>query len=597
MHPPTIQPLGDHAITLSYGHIIDESINDKIISLFHLLQSKKFPGILDVVPAYASITVFYDLLTIRKRAGKRLATDWMRSWLEEALNEVTEVHDIPPRLMRVPVLYDPSVAPDLESSSKKLNLSIDELIRIHAEKNYRVYLLGFLPGFAYMGKIDERITLPRLKTPRPVAAGSVGIADLQTGIYPIESPGGWPVIGRTPLKLFESYPITTGEPITDKLTYFRPGDDVKFYSIDKKEYDELMHAREDADSRRKFFSVQIERQRSTRLKVAKPGLLDTIQDLGRHGYQYLGVNPTGAMDQYAAKVANSLVGNEVDLPLLELHFPPSAFVFEKQTIITITGADFSPTINGESIPINHPIHISDNSILQFHQHRSGARAYLAVHGGFRINKWLDSQSTNLKIMAGGYQGRALQKNDQIEWITELNIPSPKSKHGFQVMPWSANAEWEGKADKVIRVTKGEDWEILPQELRSQIIENEFIISQNADRMGYFLKGSILDVKGADRLVSSAVDFGTLQSLPDGQLIILMADHQTTGGYPKIAHVISADHGALAQKMPGDTIHFQMVNHIDAEKLFVQHLQHCAQINYASRLRLDQYIFDQMLKNG
>src|SRR5689334_12188357 len=141
------------------------------------------------------------------------------------------------------------------------------------------------------------------------------------------------------------------------------------------------------------------------LTIIKAGIQDTIQDLGRYGHQHLGINPSGAMDKYAMQLANMLVGNDPAEAVLEMHFPASVFLFKKDAMIAITGADFSPSINGEPIPSGHAIIVNKNDVLQFHKPVNGSRAYLAVKGGYAIAPWLNSRSTHLKAAAGGFFGR------------------------------------------------------------------------------------------------------------------------------------------------------------------------------------------------
>lgn len=222
-----IFPLGDSAVTIDFGNIIDESVNKKIISLFHYLQKKPVEGIIDVVPAYSSVTVYYDVLNIKKKHPLVSAYDSMKKNLEEIL-----IYDMPgnpaeSRHIRIPVCYD---GDDLEYVSKEKNISAGEIIQIHSSPVYLVYLLGFLPGFAYMGQVDERIAIPRKQQPRlRVEAGSVGIAGRQTGIYPLGSPGGWQIIGRTPLKLFDA--------VKENPTLLQAGDTVQFYPISSHEFE------------------------------------------------------------------------------------------------------------------------------------------------------------------------------------------------------------------------------------------------------------------------------------------------------------------------------------------------------------------------
>ena len=154
------------------------------------------------------------------------------------------------------------------------------------------------------------------------------------------------------------------------------------------------------------------------LKILKAGMLDSIQDMGRFGYQQFGINPTGCMDKYAAAIANSLVGNELTEAVIEIHFPGPAILFDQPAIIAMTGADFSATINGDTVTINHPVIINRNETLQFHSLKNKSRCYLAVGSGLELSKWLNSYSTNLKAEAGGFSGRKLLKDD----VIELNKP-------------------------------------------------------------------------------------------------------------------------------------------------------------------------------
>ncbi|MBK5273219.1 MAG: biotin-dependent carboxyltransferase family protein, partial [Bacteroidia bacterium] len=275
------------------------------------------------------------------------------------------------------------------------------------------------------------------------------------------------------------------------------------------------------------------------LKVIKAGILDTVQDLGRFGFQYLGVNPGGVMDPFATQVVNMLVGNNSNEAVIEMHFPASAFLFEKESLIAIGGADFSPTIDGDPIPLWHPVLINKNSVLHFEKIRSGARCYLAIKDGLEIPQWLNSRSTNLRALAGGFYGRALQKNDAIGFKKQNDYTAFLSHKGFLVLPWQAATNWDPLADEWIDITFGNEWDWLDEVSQKKFLNDTFIIKTASDRMGYRLNGNTIIATNKMELISSAVSFGTIQLLPDGQLIVLMADHQTAGGYPRIAHVITA----------------------------------------------------------
>lgn len=229
-NPPYIFfPLGDSAITLDYGNIIDESINRKIIAIFNHLQKNPFPGMIEALPAFSSITVYYDIALAGKIHDKRSVYEQVKQRLEQDLKYNFETKAVSSRIIRIPACYDTEFAPDLATISAIKKIPVDEIIRLHTTKKYRVFMLGFLPGFAYMGEVDEAIAMPRLVQPRQkVAAGSIGIAGKQTGIYPLDSPGGWQIIGRTPLKLFEA--------LNEDPTLLMAGDEVQFDSISRDEY-------------------------------------------------------------------------------------------------------------------------------------------------------------------------------------------------------------------------------------------------------------------------------------------------------------------------------------------------------------------------
>jgi len=304
------------------------------------------------------------------------------------------------------------------------------------------------------------------------------------------------------------------------------------------------------------------------LSIIKPGLLDTLQDLGRNGYGSWGINPGGAMDRYAAQVANLLVGNCEHEAVIEIHFPGPQILFEQNTLIAITGADFSATVNDEEIPRWQPVVVRKNTVLQFSSLVEGARCYLSVHGGYCGEKWLNSYSTNLKAAIGGWHGQQLRKGDELPFKenTIYFAGLLKEESNFEVLPWRVNTEKVYRWPHEIGFIPGREWESLSHASQENFTQNNFLIHPSSDRMGYQLKGISLAMDKPVELVSSAVSFGTVQLLPNGQLIVLMADHQTTGGYPRIAHVISAHLPKLAQLRPCDTIQFKRVDTAAAESL-------------------------------
>lgn len=325
------------------------------------------------------------------------------------------------------------------------------------------------------------------------------------------------------------------------------------------------------------------------LRIIKAGVLDTVQDMGRYGWQHLGINPGGAMDKLSAQAANILAGNDRQEAVIELHFPASSFFFEQPTLIAVSGADFSASINGEEVPCLHPILVSKYSILQFHRVTNGARAYLAVHGGLNLTKWLDSYSTHLKAGAGGHKGRPLQKDDEIGFRIDRDLCQLIDKKEYIVLPWKADTVWNHNDIEEVYVLPGNEWDRLTNASKEKFREQSFVITTQSDRMGYQLKGDPFLMNTNEEVISSGVNFGTIQLLPGGQLIVLMADHQTTGGYPRVAHVITAHHSKIAQMKPGDSIRFRFTDLQTAEELLIKQQQHLLQLQNACTFRLQQFM--------
>jgi antagonist of KipI len=327
------------------------------------------------------------------------------------------------------------------------------------------------------------------------------------------------------------------------------------------------------------------------LTIVKAGLLDTVQDLGRYGYGSCGINPGGAMDRFAAQVGNILVGNDVQNAVIEIHFPGPQILFEQNALITITGADFTPVLNDQPVCLWQPMLIRRNTILQFLQWKQGARCYLAVHGGFAINKWLNSYSTNMKANVGGWNGRRLEKGDGINF-GESRIYYPRLlKQGTDLRPlgWKASINSMYGNPNEIAFIGGNEWALLDAGSKNNLQHDQFVVQSLSDRMGYNLKGPPLKLGERNELLSSGVSFGTMQLLPNGQLIVLMADHQTTGGYPRIGHVISAHLPKMAQLRPGDPIKFKMTDIGIAESLYHRQQQEIKILTRACSCNLNKII--------
>jgi len=223
--------IGDSAVTIDFGNVISEDISKKAILLFTYLSQHPVEGTIEVIPAYSSVTIYVNVSVLRKKISpEKRVYEWITRELHKIMLQNFEDTEREKNVVRMPVCYEDEFATDLHWLAKQNDIPPRDVIRLHTSRQYRVYMLGFLPGFAYMAAVDDQIAVPRKTQPQWILAGSVGIAGKQTGIYPLNSPGGWQIIGRTPLKMFDK----------DKAQpcLLRAGDYVQFYSITKDEFED-----------------------------------------------------------------------------------------------------------------------------------------------------------------------------------------------------------------------------------------------------------------------------------------------------------------------------------------------------------------------
>lgn len=297
----------------------------------------------------------------------------------------------------------------------------------------------------------------------------------------------------------------------------------------------------------------------------KSGILTSIQDTGRHGFQDKGVNPSGVMDTLSMRLLNILLGNSEDEAVIEFHNPTPTIRFEEYAIFAVGGGNFSPSLNNKSISPWKIQQANPGDMLSFGKKEKGERGYISVKNGFFVENVLGSKSTNLKADFGGLKiekGTMLTLNLINGQLYTANIKVTQSPRTVNL---NLRPPFELKQE--IRVIAGKDLSCLDQVSRDSVFSQCFIISTHADRMGYRLESDCLNLKESVQAISSSVAFGTIQLLPDGQLIILMTDHQTSGGYPKIANVISVDLPLLAQLSVGQHITFREISIDVAESVF------------------------------
>jgi biotin-dependent carboxylase-like uncharacterized protein len=284
------------------------------------------------------------------------------------------------------------------------------------------------------------------------------------------------------------------------------------------------------------------------LTVLDAGILTTIQDAGRWGYQAYGVPVSGAMDVDALRAANQLVHNPLDEAALEIH-SPITLQTDAPHLIALTGADARLRVNGRALPLWMSIFARAGSTIEIAPTRAGGWRYLAIHGGIEVPRVLGSKSTCLRGKFGGLEGRALRAGDVIR-IGAPTLGDLSAAAGRSIAARVYRDE--------VRVILGphDDW--FTPEAIAALTRETFIVTETADRMGYRLRGAPLTRSRTGEMLSCGVPLGAIQVPPDGQPIVLMVDHQTTGGYPIIATVVSEDLVHLAQRAPGETVRFRVL---------------------------------------
>jgi biotin-dependent carboxylase-like uncharacterized protein len=290
------------------------------------------------------------------------------------------------------------------------------------------------------------------------------------------------------------------------------------------------------------------------LHIVKPGLLTTVQDLGRYGHQASGVPVAGPMDTFSHRLANQLVGNMADAATIEVTLLGPELIVEADTTIAVTGAQFEVTCDDRPMPLNASLTVHHGQRIKFGRIVQGARAYLAVAGGVQTDPVLGSRATHLVSHMGGLHGRALAAGDDVPILTEA-APRPQRKASGLTLP--------SKGRALLRVMPGPQADWFESDALKTISGVSFRISPQSNRMGYRLQGPPLARRHQRELISEPLGIGAIQVPSAGEPILLMADRQTAGGYPKIGYVISADLPLAGQLAPGDFIEFHLCTQAEA----------------------------------
>lgn len=520
-----------------------------MLALARALSQMRHPALREAVSAYDSVLLVYDPLQL----------DW-RGLADLVARAAVAAAELPPaagRRVDLPVLYGGEAGPDLPGVAAHTGLPPEEVIRRHAAGEYRVYALGFSPGFCYLGGLDPALATPRHATPRVrVPGGAVGIAGEQTGIYPRESPGGWQVIGRTPARLFD--------PGRSPPALLAPGDTAVFRPVSAAEFERLAAKAADRPAPVPDPAAGEPDGTGPGLKVLEPGLVTTVQDLGRWGCQSLGVPVSGAADFRALAAGNWLVGNPTEAAALEFALLGPTLEFLTPAAFCLAGATFDaqlvPAGGGSPRPV--PPHAAllagPGDVLRTGPARAGCRGYLCVAGGIAVPPVLGSRSTDLLGRLGPLGGRPLAAGD----VLPLGWPVlPPADLAGRALP--AELMPPPPAQLTVRAVLGPQAEAFTREGVAAFLASPYTVGGQSDRQGLRLSGPPVTQRAGADILSQGLALGAVQVPADGQPLLLLAGRHTMGGYAQVAVAVGADAARAAQLRPGDQVRFRAVTVAEA----------------------------------
>jgi KipI family sensor histidine kinase inhibitor len=567
---PTITPLGDRALVLRFGEHIDEMTSARVGAAWRCIANARIQGVIDLVPAYTTLTAHYDWQTLPEDARER-PWQWFADEIVDVLSAGRDETNIEARALRpieIPVCYEAPHAPDLDEVAHETRQSPAEIVHRHSRNRYSVAFLGFRPGFPYLLGLDPALTVARLAEPRThVPAGSIGLAGRQTGIYPTEGAGGWRLIGRTPLSLFD--------PRRRSPALLAPGEQVRFVPISAAEFETL--TRQIAAQPDEAIASAGEAV----FEVVAPGVHTTMQDAGRIGLRHLGVTASGSSDAVARSLANALVGNRPDATVLEMTLRGPTLHLLHATTIALAGRGMIAFADNLPLPFARPVHLAAGCRLSFRPTGDGARSWLAAAGGFLATRWLGSASVDI---GSELFGTPLQTGQRVSLAMRQTPTKPVAADTPASFPsWWIDATAEIDSPMILRFIV--DSTALPA-LCNDLAARVWRVSNASDRTGTRLEGTPVDIVAGGARISAGVLHGSIQVPANGLPILLGPDCQTTGGYPVAGHVIEADLPRLAQLKPGDMVWLQPfpLEEAHAERVALSAMMARMRLAIAARLR-------------
>jgi KipI family sensor histidine kinase inhibitor len=501
---PRLTRLRDGALLVEHPGLPDDEANHASVRLGRELREARLEGLLDAIPGARSLLLLFEpeKLSLQGRA-EEIARAAGR---EEPEGEI--------RLHRIPVVYD---GEDLATVGKRSGLGPEEFARRHAGAAYRVAFVGFAPGFAYLSGLPPELAASRLPSPRArVPRGSVAIGGPWTGIYPSESPGGWNLIGRTSVHLFD--------PRANPPSRLRAGDRVAFEA-----------ARPDELPPPPAEPAAFEPAGRPLLRVVSPGLFTSAQGAPRYGLGSFGVPAGGAMDLLSLDLANTLVGNGPGTAALEMTLAGPELECLEDAVLAVAGAPLDVSVEGRPAPFGRSFRARRGERVRCGRTSGGARAYLAVRGG----------------LERGLPGEATKRIAREEVLAAGVSPVTAEHTRASAVPLPSELR--------LRVVLGPEVDRFPPNEIDRFLHTVWRVSPESDRRGLRLDGRPLEFSAAAEISPAGMPPGTIEVPAGGLPILLGPDGPVTGGYPRIAAVIGADLRLLGQARPGDALRFQAVS--------------------------------------